>query len=123
MSEVVVRLCSQEGRDAEGRLQSHQWAELPAELARPYLSGGLKKVRRLTEGYFGYRFWEHARRVHGRWRAGEPHLTLRYYRLPGLHGREIAHLGGREEPLVLGVPLRDAAVEVHVLHRGEPPHP
>jgi hypothetical protein len=93
MAEVVVRLCSQEGRDAEGRLQSHQWAEVPVELAGPYMSGGLKKIRRLAEGYFGFRFSESARRVRGRWRSGEPHLLLQYYHLPGLHGREIAHLG------------------------------
>jgi hypothetical protein len=86
-------LCSQEGRDAHGRLQSHQWAEVPASLAGPYMSGGLKKIRRLAEGYFGFRFADSVRRVRGRWRSGEPHLLLQFYYLPGLHGREIAHLG------------------------------
>jgi hypothetical protein len=93
MAEVVVRICSQEGRDAEGRLQSHQWAEVPAGLAGVYMSGGLKKIRRLAEQYFSFRFYEGSKRVLGRWHSGEPHLTLRYYRLPGLHGRELMHLG------------------------------
>lgn len=93
MAEILVRLCSQEGFDAQGRFQSHQWAELPAELAGTYLSGGLKKVRRLAEEYFTFRFSEAQRRVNGRWRSGEPHLSLRFYRVPGLHGRLLVHLG------------------------------
>jgi hypothetical protein len=93
MAEILVRLFSQEGCDARGQLQSHQWAELPAELAGAYMSGGLKKVRRLAELYFTFRFSEAKRRVSGRWRSGEPHMSLRFYRLPGLDGRLLVHLG------------------------------
>jgi hypothetical protein len=93
MRVVTVRIYSQEGRDAEGRLQSHQWAELPAELAGRYLSGGLKRIRRLTESYFAYRFWPAASRVRGAWRSGEPHLMLQFWHVPGLHGRLLLHLG------------------------------
>lgn len=93
MSELLVRLFTQEGRDSEGLLQSHQWAEVPPDLAGHYLSGGLKRIRRLAELYFSFRFWEEGRRVRGRWRSGEPHLTLRYFHVPGLHGRALTHLG------------------------------
>jgi len=93
MAEIVVRVCSQEGFDAKGRFQSHQWAELPAELAGTYMSGGLKKVRRLAELYFTFRFSEAQRRIKGRWHSGEPHLSLRFYHVPGVHGRLLVHLG------------------------------
>jgi hypothetical protein len=93
MSDLLVRLFSQEGLDSDGRLQSHQWAEIPAELAGKYLSGGLKRIRRLTEQYLGLHFSPAEKRVRGRWRSGEPHLTLRFYHVPGLHGRNLVHLG------------------------------
>ena len=85
MAELRVRLHSQEGMDALGGWQSHQWAEVPAELAACYLSGGLKKIRRLAEGYFGYRFSPASKRVRGLWHAGEPTLRLRLLRLPLVH--------------------------------------
>jgi hypothetical protein len=94
MSELLIRIVSQEGLDNDGRLQSHQWAAIPPELAGVYMSGGLKKVRRLAEGYFSYRFSEPAaKKVRARWHSGEPHLDLLYYHVPGLHGRGLARLG------------------------------
>lgn len=84
---------SQEALDADGRWQSHQWAELPAPVAAPFIDGGLKHVRRMTERYCSYGFLTGARRVRGTWRAGEPHLCLRFYHVPGVHGRELVHLG------------------------------
>ena len=85
MAELQVRLHSQEGVDSDGRWQSHQWAEVPAEIAVPYLSGGLKKIRRLVEGHFGFRFSPASKRVRGLWHGGEPTLRLRYLRMPLVH--------------------------------------
>jgi hypothetical protein len=88
-----VRVFGQEGFDADGRLQSHQWAEVPAELTGPFMTGGLKKVRRMMEAYFSYRFGAGAARVRGVWRSGEPTLRLRFHRIPFLHGRPLVRLG------------------------------
>ena len=88
MAELDVRLFSQEGLDAEGCLQSHQWAELPQDLAQPLMVGGLKKIRRLAEGYFSYRFSPAASRVRGVWRSGEPRLRTKLHHLPFVHGRD-----------------------------------
>lgn len=93
MAEVEVRLFSQEGRDAENRLQSHQWAEIPAVLSGPFMSGGLKKIRRMAETYFSYRFTPDGTRVRGVWRSGEPSLRRQFHRLPFLHGRTLVSLG------------------------------
>lgn len=93
MAEFTVRLTSQEGRDAGGRLQSHQRAELPADLAGVFLVGGLKKIRRLTESYFSYRFSPAAAQVRGVWRSGEPSLHRRFHHVPLVHGRQIVALG------------------------------
>jgi len=91
---VVVKLFVQEGVDAAGCAQVHAWAEIPEVLAGVYLSGGLKKIRRLVESYFSYRFSQPAaKRVRGRWTRGEPSMLLNWYRIPGLHGRTLAHLG------------------------------
>src|SRR5678816_1191654 len=83
MPEFSIRIFAAEGLDAAGHLQSHQYAEIPAELTGPYMSGGLKKIRRLAEGYFSFRFSSASRRVRGRWHSGEPHLELQFYHLPG----------------------------------------
>jgi hypothetical protein len=89
-----ISLHSQEGLDAAGRLQSHQWAEVPPEIAAVYLSGGLKKIRRLTERYLGFAGSPAAAaRVRSRWRAGEPHLRLCFHHVPFVHGKLLLHLG------------------------------
>jgi hypothetical protein len=93
VSAFAIELQTQEGMDGAGQLQSHQWAALPAELAAPFMHGGLKHIRRMTERYFGFRFWGGARRVRGVWRSGEPHLQLRFFHLPGVHGRVLLHAG------------------------------
>ncbi len=93
MTAVPIHVHAQEGVDSQGCLQSHAWAELPSDLAAPFLSGGLKRVRRMAERYCGFRFWEGGRRVRGSWRAGEPHLRLHFFRVPGVHGRDLVHLG------------------------------
>jgi len=93
MTRIEVRLCSQEGLDANRLLQSHQWAEVPAEIANPFMTGGLKKVRRMTEAYFTYRFGAGAAHVRGIWRAGEVTLVRRFHHIPFLHGRRVIHLG------------------------------
>src|SRR5262249_3038085 len=93
MPDTVVRLFSQEGRDAHGRLQAHQWAEIPAELSGPFMTGGLKKVRRMAESYFSYRFSPAADQVRGVWRMGEPTLQRRFHGIPFLHGRPLVSLG------------------------------
>jgi hypothetical protein len=94
MAEFDVRLVSQEGLDAAGRLQSHQWAEVPSDLTGPFMTGGLKKIRRFHEAYFSFRFTpDGAARVRGVWRAGEPTLLLRFHRIPFMHGRPLVRLG------------------------------
>jgi hypothetical protein len=93
MSQLTVRLYSQQGIDATGSLQAHQWAEVPSEISIAYLSGGLKKIRRMTERYFSYRFSPESKRVRAVWRSGEPHLELRRSRLSLRRRRTLAHLG------------------------------
>ena len=81
MSQLLVPLHEQELIDARGRLQSRAWAELPEALATSYLTGGLKRVRRVVESYFRYRFSSHAAaRVHVLWLHGEPTFRLRWLR-------------------------------------------
>src|SRR5262245_10451466 len=93
MADFAVPLFSQEGMDEASRLQSHQWAEVPAELTSPFMTGGLKKVRRMAESYFSYRFGAGSANVRGVWRAGEPTMLLRFHRIPFLHGRSLVRLG------------------------------
>jgi hypothetical protein len=93
VNEFPIVVFTQEAADPKGYLQSHVWAELPAAIAGPFLSGGLKLVRRMSERYFSYRFLDGARRVRATWRSGEPHLQWRFYHLPGLDGRELIHAG------------------------------
>lgn len=78
MTQLAIRLHSQEGRDARGRIQSHQWAEVPADLAVHYMTGGLKRLRRMVESYFRYRFSPRScGRVSVLWHHGEPVFRLR----------------------------------------------
>lgn len=115
MPPLLIHLFSQEGLDAEGRLQSHQWAEVPPEIAGVYLAGGLKKIRRLTEGYLGFAGAPAAAaRVRGRWRAGEPHLLLRFHRVPFVHGKLLLHLGRLRQ-----TGTRDVYRGWHEIHGGE----
>ena len=93
MSRLQVRLCSQEGIDSSGLLQSHQWAEVPDAIAGPLLTGGLKKIRRMVEIYFTFRFGSGAEHVRGIWRAGEPTLLRRSLPLPFARRRTIVALG------------------------------
>lgn len=93
MSEFTIRLISQEGCDPQGRLQSHQHAQLPADLAGVFMSGGLKKIRRMAESYFSYRFSPAAAQVRGIWRSGEPTLRRQFYGVPFVHGRRLVSLG------------------------------
>lgn len=93
MAEFSIRLSSQEGRDAHGRLQSHQCAEVPAELAGAFMSGGLKKIRRMAEAYFSFRFSPAAAQVRGVWRSGEPSLRRQFHGVPFVHGRRMVSLG------------------------------
>jgi len=93
MSEFTIRLISQEGRDAHGRLQSHQHALVPADLAGAFMSGGLKKIRRMAESYFSYRFSSAAAQVRGAWRSGEPTLRRQFHGVPFVHGRRLVSLG------------------------------
>lgn len=79
MSNLVVTLHSQHGINENGRLQSHQWAEIPDELSVIYMTGGLKRVRRTVETYFRYDFLPHLQRwVRCQWHRGEPEFMLRY---------------------------------------------
>lgn len=94
MSDFVVQLFDQAGVDDHGRVQVHTWAELPRELAGAYLTGGLRKIRKLTDSYFSYRFSpQAAKRVRGRWTRGEPSLSLQWYRVPFVHGKQLVRLG------------------------------
>jgi hypothetical protein len=94
MSEFTVRIFEQSGEDDAGRVQVHTWAEVPRELAGVYLTGGLRKIRKLTDAYFSYRFSPRAaKRVRGRWTRGEPSLSLNWYRIPFVHGKQLVRLG------------------------------
>ena len=56
MPELSITLHSQQGIGERDRFQAHQWAEIPDELSVVYMTGGLKRVRRIVESYFRYRF-------------------------------------------------------------------
>lgn len=84
--DLQVTLHSQQGLDEGGRLQAHQWAEIPDELSTVYMTGGLKRVRRAVEAYCRYRFSERAaKRVRVLWHQGEPHFVLRWMGTPLVH--------------------------------------
>lgn len=86
MPNLVVTLHSQHGVDEKGRLQTHQWAEIPDELSVVYMTGGLKRVRRIVETYFRYDFQPQLRRwVRCLWHRGEPEFMLRYVKQSILH--------------------------------------
>lgn len=85
-----IRIHSQEDVDAAGQIQSHQSAEVPAPISIVYLSGGLKKIRRMIERYCSYRFSPACDGVHARWHQGEPRLEKR--RL-WRRGETLLHLG------------------------------
>ena len=80
MSSLVVTLHTQHARDERGRFHAHQWAEIPDDLAVVYMTGGLKRVRRMVEAYTRFESApETARWVRGAWRRGQPVLCLRYF--------------------------------------------
>ena len=86
MADLVVTLHSQQALDEHGRFQCHQWAEIPDELSVVYMTGGLKRVRRMLETYCGYAFTPEASKwIRAAWRRGEPWFRLRYLRVPLLH--------------------------------------
>lgn len=87
---MPIRVFSQEAVDSSGQIQSHQWAEVPAPISIVYLSGGLKKIRRMVERYFSYRFAPTCKPVRASWHQGEPRLEKR--RL-WRRGETLAHLG------------------------------
>ena len=82
MTNLMVALHSQQGIDERGRLSSHQWAEVPDELAVIYMTGGLKRVRRMAEAYTRCDYApDLMRRVRAVWRRGEPQFLLRRLRM------------------------------------------
>jgi len=86
VANLSVALHSQQALDEHGRFHSHQWVEVPDELSVIYMTGGLKRVRRMLESYCAYTFTPEARKwVHGLWRKGEPWFRLRYLRQPLIH--------------------------------------
>ncbi len=86
MAILAVTLHSQGGLDEHGRLQSHQWAEIPDDLAVVYMTGGLKRVRRMVENYTRFDYLPGMQRwVRAAWHRGEPTLFLRYVKMPLLH--------------------------------------
>ncbi|MFQ5599128.1 MAG: hypothetical protein ACE5G2_01090 [Candidatus Krumholzibacteriia bacterium] len=83
MADLVISLHSQQGLDDSERFRSHQWAEIPDELSVVYMTGGLKRVRRMVETYCRYRFSPEASKwVRGTWHRGEPQFRMRYLRIP-----------------------------------------
>ena len=86
MADLVVTLHNQQALDERQRFQSHQWAEIPDELSVVYMTGGLKRVRRLVEAYCRFGFWRRgAKRVRGTWRRGEPVFELAWLGTPLVH--------------------------------------
>jgi len=86
MANLSVTLHSQQALDERNRFHSHQWAEIPDELSVAYMTGGLKRVRRMVETYAAYTFAADGRKwVRGLWRRGEPWFLLRYVRRPLVH--------------------------------------
>ena len=86
MTDLQVTLHSQQGLDERQRLQAHQWAEIPDELSVFYMTGGLKRVRRMVEAYCRYGFSKSAAKwVRPVWRRGEPIFELRWLRTPLVH--------------------------------------
>ncbi len=83
MADLLIQLHSQQSPHDAPRFQSHQWAAIPDELSVDYMTGGLKRVRRLVETYCRYRFSAQASKwVRASWRRGEPLFRLRFLRLP-----------------------------------------
>lgn len=86
MANLVVQLHSQQALDESGRFHAHQWAEIPDELSVTYMTGGLKRLRRMVETYCAYTFSPEARKwIRASWRRGEPWFRLRYLRVPLVH--------------------------------------
>lgn len=86
MANWAVTLHSQQALDERGRFHAHQWAEIPDELSVAYMTGGLKRVRRMVEAYCNYAFSPDAPKwVRCTWRRGEPWFRLRYLRVPLVH--------------------------------------
>ena len=86
MADLIVGLHSQQGLDERRRFQSHVWAEIPDEISFVYMTGGLKRVRRIAESYFQYRFSaQDSKWVRGMWHKGEPTFRLRYLETPLVH--------------------------------------
>jgi hypothetical protein len=83
MAELSITLHSQQGIGERDRFQAHQWAEIPDDLSVVYMTGGLKRVRRIVESYFRYRFSAEASKwVRSVWQRGEPVMRLRYLHTP-----------------------------------------
>jgi len=79
MTSLVVTLHTQQALDERARFHSHQWAEIPDDLAVAYMTGGLKRVRRMVEAFTRFEYApDTARWVRGAWRRGQPELRLRY---------------------------------------------
>lgn len=79
MAGVVVTLHTQQAVDERGRFHAHQWAEIQDDLSVVYMTGGLKRVRRMVETYTRFDYApDTARWVRGVWRRGQPELHLRH---------------------------------------------
>ena len=87
MADLLVTLHSQQALDERGRFQSHQWAEIPDDLSVLYMTGGLKRVRRMVESHSRFADYapDTARWVRASWHRGQAEMRLRRLGIPLLH--------------------------------------